>query len=44
MKVSKRLGEKKKEMIREKLSAINERTQGARKRVAAKNAKAAQTP
>ena len=44
MKVSKRLGEKKKEMIREKLSAINERTQGARKRVAAKKAKAAQTP
>jgi len=40
MKVSKRLGEKRKERIRE----ILDRTQGARKRVAAKKAKAAQTP
>jgi hypothetical protein len=44
MKVSKRLDEKKKEQIREKLNSINSRTQGARKRVAAKRAKAAQTP
>jgi len=44
MKVSKRLDEKNKEQIRERLSGFVNRTENARKNVAAKKSKTVQTP